>query len=483
MNTKEKLGASTWEVLHSVAAGLHDPPTPLEERRVMDLISSLGELFPCEECRPGFDIAKFSPPDFSSKAAFNSWLCTWHNAINAHVGNPDFECDPQKLQQIYGLPCPSCSRGVVRMPAGEEKMRADTTSDILESEANRLPLSDPRAQRAVDSILDRMTMKYKIPKPKIRFEENVQVCPNTSCTVMSPNRPIETTQIWYNPPGKQFSARTALHEYFHYLASVLKPDQIRALLGPNFSGNPDDEQEADRFAAVELAEIMNVRVNNEGERSSNNMSPVETELVRKEELPEHIKVMKQQLAMAPGGSVFGNLAALYAWAAPYANVDAEGLNEIYTPEILGTGFETLYDVVATPLGALLLNIASYGVLGAIGIQGAVNLIDRRFLQEWAAHHITRIIRLADPATLSSVTGTARSIGKAVAQKQKPEYIFYQIMKRPETVTGGFRSAFKAVEEAFGAIAQKQQGTGEGGGPSGATEGIPESGSASGGAFN
>jgi Erv1 / Alr family len=438
MNTKEIVGRSTWTLLHSIAAGVHDPPTSDEQSRITTIIRELSGTYPCVECRPGFSYVEQTPPDFSSRASFERWLCSWHNAVSRHIGKNEIICDSSKLHQAYQLGCEACKR---------VKTMEDQTALILEAERDHTPLTKPESQRVVDIVVSELCGRYGVPKPKILFEENVQFCPGTSCTIQDAKHPIETTHIYYNPSA--FSLRTTAHEFYHYLASVLKPEEIKRKLGFSFQGDPDDEREADAFAFKVIDEIYSptkVRLNRDSGIGSNGMPQQQQEL-------ETIKVMKQELTFMGGGvnaPIFEKLSALYTMFEPYANLRAEDLNNIYSPEIFGTVFDVGYNVLLTPLGAVLSNVVSWLVLAALGSQRNLAYTDRYFLSEWAAYHGTRILRLADPAYLSSTTGSARAIGRAVGSGRAQDAL-NQVVKNQNEIAGGFRAALNAVQEAFGAI--------------------------------
>jgi hypothetical protein len=439
MNTKEIVGRSTWTLLHSIAAGLHDPPTSDEQAGITTIIRELSGVYPCVECRPGFSYIEQNPPDFSSRVAFERWLCSWHNAVSKRIGKDEIICDSSKLHQAYQLGCEACKR---------VRTMEDQTALILEAERNHPPLTKPESQRVVDIVVSELCDRYGVPKPKILFEENVQFCPGTSCTIQDAKHPIETTHIYYNPSA--FSLRTTAHEFYHYLASVLKPEEIKRKIGFSFQGDPDDEREADAFAFKVIEEIYSptkVRLNRDSGIGSNGMPQQQ-----QQEL-ETIKVMKQELTFMGGGvnaPIFEKLSALYTMFEPYANLRAEDLNNIYSPEIFGTVFDVGYNVLLTPLGAVLSNVASWLVLAALGSQRNLAYTDRYFLSEWAAYHGTRILRLADPSYLSSATGSARAIGRAVGTGRAQDAL-NQVVKNQNEIAGGFRAALNAVQEAFGAI--------------------------------
>lgn len=263
---------------------------------------------------------------------------------------------------------------------------------------------------------------------------------------MDAKHPVETTHIYYN--SKAFSLRTVAHEIYHYIASVLTPEQIREKVGSSFKGDPDDEREADAFAFKVIEEIYSptnkLRLNRDSGIGSNGM-PQSQQL-------ESPKVMKQELSLlrGPNAPIFEKLSSLYTMFEPYANLRAEDLNNIYSPEIFGTVFDVGYNVLLTPLGAVISNVVSWIVLAALGSQRNLAYNDRYFLSEWAAYHGTRILRLADPAYLSSTTGSAKAIGRAVGSGRAQDAL-NQIVRNQNEISGGFRAAFSAVQEAFGAI--------------------------------
>jgi hypothetical protein len=231
---------------------------------------------------------------------------------------------------------------------------------------------------------------------------------------------------------------------------MVKPEEIKRKLGFSFQGDPDDEREADAFAFKVIEEIYSpakVRLNRDSGIGSNGMPQQQ-----QQEL-ETIKVMKQELTFMGGGvnaPIFEKLSALYTMFEPYANLRAEDLNNIYSPEIFGTVFDVGYNVLLTPLGAVLSNVVSWLILAALGSQRNLAYTDRYFLSEWAAYHGTRILRLADPAYLSSTTGSARAIGRAVGSGRAQDAL-NQVVKNQNEIAGGFRAALNAVQEAFGAI--------------------------------
>jgi len=78
---RHELGRSTWFLLHEIVKA---PPTPA----FPSLMWSLSELYPCEICRAHIsEYLEEHPPEMSE-----FWMCTFHNAVNARLGKPIFDC-------------------------------------------------------------------------------------------------------------------------------------------------------------------------------------------------------------------------------------------------------------------------------------------------------------------------------------------------------------------------------------------------------
>ena len=74
------------------------------------------------------------------------------------------------------------------------------------------------------------------------------------------------------------------------------------------------------------------------------------------------------------------------------------LNNIYSMEIFGTAFDLGYNVLFTPLGAMISNVVSWLALAALGSPRNLGHTDRYFLSPWAAYHGKRILELANSAS-------------------------------------------------------------------------------------
>ncbi|MCP9263091.1 putative uridine-cytidine kinase [Dirofilaria immitis] len=88
--TIEKLGRSTWNLLHTIAAYYPLKPTFEEKKNARILIDVLGKTYPCSHCAEDLrrDLAKH-PPDVEDREKFSLWMCGLHNRINKNLVNPN----------------------------------------------------------------------------------------------------------------------------------------------------------------------------------------------------------------------------------------------------------------------------------------------------------------------------------------------------------------------------------------------------------
>ena len=106
---REDLGASTWGLLHTIAAYYPDAPSEADREGGSQLVSALAHLYPCAHCREDFrrETAR-SPPRLGSRESFSLWLCEQHNAVNAKLGKPAFECALDRLDERWRTGSPAC---------------------------------------------------------------------------------------------------------------------------------------------------------------------------------------------------------------------------------------------------------------------------------------------------------------------------------------------------------------------------------------
>lgn len=66
---------------------------PQDRQAAQQLMSSLSRLYPCGSCAEHLQQElKTSPPEASSRSAFEQWMCRLHNTVNARLGKPAFDC-------------------------------------------------------------------------------------------------------------------------------------------------------------------------------------------------------------------------------------------------------------------------------------------------------------------------------------------------------------------------------------------------------
>lgn len=81
---REKLGTSTWYLLHEIVKHGDDE----YEHAFRTMMHTLSVLYPCKECRShlkeylGTHRVEMSEP----------WLCGFHNEVNVRLGKPVFNC-------------------------------------------------------------------------------------------------------------------------------------------------------------------------------------------------------------------------------------------------------------------------------------------------------------------------------------------------------------------------------------------------------
>ncbi|KAI5190243.1 mitochondrial FAD-linked sulfhydryl oxidase [Nematocida minor] len=90
---KEKLGRSTWHLLHTIAKHYPTNPTLQEKKAVYDLVNSLSVLYPCPPCASGMELfSKSNLLNTNSKLSLSLSFCEFHNWINAKLQKPLVSC-------------------------------------------------------------------------------------------------------------------------------------------------------------------------------------------------------------------------------------------------------------------------------------------------------------------------------------------------------------------------------------------------------
>jgi hypothetical protein len=110
--SRQTLGHATWSFLHTMAAIFPLEPTPLEQLSAVQLISSLGQVYPCHTCSRHFRLYLSTHPlpaaEDVSRDVLVQWLCTAHNNVNVRLEKPTVDCSklvekwPPKLNNACG---------------------------------------------------------------------------------------------------------------------------------------------------------------------------------------------------------------------------------------------------------------------------------------------------------------------------------------------------------------------------------------------
>ncbi|VDK72879.1 unnamed protein product [Litomosoides sigmodontis] len=107
--TTEKLGNSTWNLLHTIAAYYPLKPTVEQQKNASTLMDLLGKIYPCSHCAEDLrqDLAKH-PPDVEDRERFSLWMCGLHNRVNKKLGKPEYDCALWKERWLSGWKDGSC---------------------------------------------------------------------------------------------------------------------------------------------------------------------------------------------------------------------------------------------------------------------------------------------------------------------------------------------------------------------------------------
>jgi FAD-linked sulfhydryl oxidase len=101
----ERLGRSTWTLLHTMAAQYPSRPSPEIQQQTKSFVSLFANLYPCSHCAEDFRDWMKRPgnqPRMSSKDEFGLWMCEAHNAVNEKLGKSQFDCSQWKVRWIDG---------------------------------------------------------------------------------------------------------------------------------------------------------------------------------------------------------------------------------------------------------------------------------------------------------------------------------------------------------------------------------------------
>ena len=83
------LGASTWALLHTVAAQYPKRPTQQQQSHVKQFFYRIAEFYPCRWCAKDFaESIQNHPIQAQNREALSIWLCERHNEVNEKIGKP-----------------------------------------------------------------------------------------------------------------------------------------------------------------------------------------------------------------------------------------------------------------------------------------------------------------------------------------------------------------------------------------------------------
>jgi mitochondrial FAD-linked sulfhydryl oxidase len=100
--TKNALGSSSWDLLHSMAAWYPDNPTPTDETMIQQFYTCFARFYPCTWCAEDFQKnLQEKPVQSSTRKDLCIWLCEQHNIVNQKIGKPAFQCDIQTLDERW----------------------------------------------------------------------------------------------------------------------------------------------------------------------------------------------------------------------------------------------------------------------------------------------------------------------------------------------------------------------------------------------
>ncbi|KMV66003.1 mitochondrial sulfhydryl oxidase [Encephalitozoon cuniculi EcunIII-L] len=101
---RERLGRSTWTLLHTMGARYPAFPTYQQKKDTLSFIHLLSSVFPCGECTKHFQkLLSDYPPRVGSNEEFKTWLCEVHNVVNRRLGKTVVDC--RTVDEIWDCGC------------------------------------------------------------------------------------------------------------------------------------------------------------------------------------------------------------------------------------------------------------------------------------------------------------------------------------------------------------------------------------------
>ncbi|ROT42711.1 augmenter of liver regeneration [Sodiomyces alkalinus F11] len=89
----ERLGNSTWTLLHTIAATYPEKPTGMQKDDLRGFMATFSRLYPCWVCAEDFqDYMKKDKLKVEGRKEFGNWLCEAHNEVNRKLGKKEFDC-------------------------------------------------------------------------------------------------------------------------------------------------------------------------------------------------------------------------------------------------------------------------------------------------------------------------------------------------------------------------------------------------------
>ena len=87
ISTPKHWGKPVWQSLHYISFAFPEKPTMAEQAAARNLVYSLGQTMPCNECKKHWNLyIKQKPPQVYNRMAFATWVFDAHNAVNKRVG-------------------------------------------------------------------------------------------------------------------------------------------------------------------------------------------------------------------------------------------------------------------------------------------------------------------------------------------------------------------------------------------------------------
>ncbi|KAL9945437.1 hypothetical protein ACHAP9_008439 [Verticillium nonalfalfae] len=89
----ERLGNSSWTLLHSIAATYPENPSPAQKDDLRGFMRTFSRLYPCWVCAEDFQsYIKKDEVRVEGRQEFGNWLCMAHNEVNRKLGKKEFDC-------------------------------------------------------------------------------------------------------------------------------------------------------------------------------------------------------------------------------------------------------------------------------------------------------------------------------------------------------------------------------------------------------